>query len=87
MIKWFKSRGFTDRLYIINFIMVWIFVWACFIITLVSNRLNIIDTSVLSNAVTCAFADLGIHTSFIVWKAKVENCEKHKVDNVTINVD
>lgn len=76
-----KSRGFTDRLYIINFVITWIFVWACFILTLFSGLLCINDLSAISSAITCAFAELGVHTAFIVWKAKVENCRKYKKED------
>lgn len=75
-----KNRGFTDRLYLINFIMTWVFVWSCFVLTLFSGYLGIVDLSALSSAIPCAFAELGLHTAFVVWKAKVENCRKHKED-------
>lgn len=78
--SFYKSRGFSDKLYILNFIITWIFVWACFVLTIFSGLLNIPDLNVLSSAITCAFAELGTHTAFIVWKAKVENCRKHKED-------
>ena len=81
-----KRRGFTDRLYFVNFCITWIFVALCFIATLFSGILGITDLSVLSNSITCAFAELGIHTGFVVWKAKVENIEKHKNDLDIFNV-
>ncbi len=83
-----KSRGFTDRLYILNFTMVWLFVWACFIATLFSGILEITDTSPLTTSITCAFAELGLHTGFIIHKAKVENLAKHnKLDVANINIE
>lgn len=81
-----KRRGFTDRLYFINFVITWIFVALCFVATLFSGILGITDLSVLSSSITCAFAELGIHTGFVVWKAKVENIEKHKNDLDIFNV-
>ncbi len=81
-----RKRGFTDRLYLTNFIITWIFVALCFIATLFSGILNVTDLSVLSSAITCAFAELGIHTGFVIWKAKVENVEKHKNDLDIFNV-
>jgi hypothetical protein len=72
------KRGFNDSLYVINFICVWVFVIAGFILTIFSGKLGIMDLSIISTAVPCAFGELGIHTGFIVWKAKVENCRKHK---------
>lgn len=84
--RYIKRRGFTDRLYVINFIFTWIFVLACFILTIFSGKLEITDMSVLSAAIPCAFGELGIHTGFVVWKAKVENVEKHKNDIDIFNV-
>lgn len=75
-----NKRGFTDKLYFFNLIMTWIFVWACFILTIFSGFLGISDLTVLGTAITYAFAELGLHTGFVVWKAKVENCRKHKED-------
>ena len=86
MKRYMKKRGFSDRLYLTNFIITWIFVMLCFIATLFSGFLGINDLSVLSAAITCSFAELGIHTGFIVWKAKVENIEKHKKDMDIFNV-
>lgn len=82
--KRIKRRGFTDRLYFANLICTWIFVWACFVACLFSGVMGITDLSVLSTAISCAFAELGIHTAFVVWKAKVENCRKHKEDITNI---
>lgn len=36
------------------------------------------DLSSYASGMPYAFAELGIHTGFIVWKAKVENCRKYK---------
>ena len=83
-----KSRGFTDRLYMLNFTMVWLFVWACFVATLFSGILEITDLSAITTAITCAFAELGLHTGFVVWKAKVENMAKHnKLSETSINIE
>lgn len=75
-----KKRGFTDRLYFTNLMLTWLFVWASFIAVLFSGKLGIVDTCTLSTAIEFAFGQLGIHTGFVVWKAKVENCRKHKDD-------
>lgn len=71
-------RGFSDRLYYYNFRAVWIFVAACYILTALSGYLGVIDLSIVSVGIPTAFAELGVHTGFIVWKAKVENCRKNK---------
>lgn len=86
MKRYMRKRGFTDRLYLTNFVITWIFVALCFVATLFSGILGITDISALSTAISCAFAELGIHTGFIVWKAKVENCEKHKTDMDIMNI-
>lgn len=71
-------KGFSDRLYYYNFRAVWIFVAACYILTALSGYLGVIDLSIVSVGIPAAFAELGVHTGFIVWKAKVENCRKNK---------
>lgn len=76
MVKWFKSRGFTERLYIINFIMVWLFVWGCFLASLFSGKLGVTDLSALGIAISCSFGELAIWSGFLVWKNKTENISK-----------
>ena len=74
-----KKQGTSMRLYILNFIMVWLYAWACFALSAFSVCRNaMIDTGVLGITVSGAFAELGLHTGFIVWKCKVENCRKYK---------
>lgn len=86
MRRYVNKRGFSDRLYFINFCMTWLFVWGCFIASLFSGILGITDLSAMGTAISCAFAELGIHTGFIIWKAKAENVEKHKKDMDIFNV-
>ena len=62
----------------LNFIVVWVFVALCLLLTVFSAFYIISDLSVVSVGIPSAFTELGIHTGFIVWKAKVENCRKHK---------
>lgn len=71
-------RGFTDKLYYYNFRAVWLFVAACFILTAASGYLGVTDLSIVSVGIPAVFAELGVHTGFIIWKAKTENCRKHK---------
>ena len=70
-------RGFSDKLYYYNFRAVWAFTGACFLLNALSGLLNITDLAVISYGIPAAFAELGVHTGFIVWKAKVENCRKN----------
>lgn len=71
-------RGFTDKLYYYNFRAVWVFVAACFILTAVSGYLGVTDLSIVAVGIPAAFTELGVHTGFVVWKAKMENCRKNK---------
>lgn len=73
-----KNRGFTDKLYFYNFCAVHILMAAILIITALGGTLGLTDLSPLANIPQWAYAELGIHTGFVVWKAKVENCRKNK---------
>ena len=74
-----KDRGFSDKLYFLNFAITWIFVLICIVITLLSGYLNSTDLSLVSYGIPTVFAELGVHTGYIVWKAKSENINKHPV--------
>lgn len=71
-------RGFSDKLYWYNFRTVWMFVAACFVLNALSGYLGVTDMAVVAYGVPAAFGELGIHTGFIIWKAKTENCRKNK---------
>lgn len=73
-----KKRGFSEKLYLLNFLFVWLYMISIFWLTLESGNLGIIEISSYASGIPYAFAELGIHTGFIVWKAKVENCRKYK---------
>lgn len=83
MNKKFSERGFTDQLYWLNFRCTWLFVAVCVIVTLLSGVLQISDLSLASYGIPAAFAELGVHTGYIIWKAKSENINKHPsiIDN------
>ena len=74
----FKNRGFMDKLYFMNLIFAWLFTVICIVLNAVSGSLNVYDLSVISYGLPVVWGELGIHTGFIVWKAKTENCRKHK---------
>lgn len=82
MIKFFKSRGYTDKLYFLNLTLSWLFILVCIVITIFSGKLGITDLSLVSVGLPAVFAELGIHTGFIVWKAKTENISKHGVQPI-----
>lgn len=80
-----KNRGFTDKLYVINFISVLLIVISVIILTALSGFIGITDMSALSVIPPAAYTELGIHTGFIVWKAKSENMKKFgQTDNITM---
>lgn len=76
----FKKRGFTDKLYFLNLTLSWLFIIVCIIITTFSGKLGIQDLSIVSVGLPAVFAELGIHTGFVVWKAKTENMSKFGYD-------
>ena len=78
MKKLLFRRGFTDKLYYYNVRAVWIFTAACFILNAESGKIGVMDLAVINYGIPAAFAELGIHTGFIIWKAKTENCRKNK---------
>lgn len=76
----FKKRGFTDKLYFLNLTLSWLFIVVCIVITALSGTLGITDLSLVSVGIPAVFAELGVHTGFIVWKAKTENISKFGYD-------
>lgn len=81
--KMIKKRGFTDKLYFLNLTLSWLFIIVCIVLTALSGTLGITDLSLVSVGIPAVFAELGVHTGFIVWKAKTENINKfgYNVDN------
>lgn len=76
----FKHRGFSDYLYFLNLALSWLFIIVCIIMTALSGKLGITDLSLVSVGIPAVFAELGVHTGFIVWKAKTENISKYGID-------
>lgn len=72
-----RKRGFSDRLYWLNFKCTWLFVVTCILLTIFSGYLGISDLSIVSIGIPAAFAELGIHTAVIVDKARKENMYKY----------
>ena len=77
----FKKRGFTDKLYFLNLTLSWLFIVICIVMTALSGILGITDLSLVSVGIPAVFAELGVHTGFIVWKAKTENMAKFNHDS------
>lgn len=76
-----NRRGFTDKLYFANLTFTWVFTVACFILTIFSSNLGIMDMSIISVGMGCVWGELAIHSGFMIWKAKSENLHKHGNDN------
>lgn len=76
-----KNRGFSDRLYWLNFKMVWIYTYICVLLSILGNLLNIADYSFASVGLPLIWAELGLHTAHILRKAWLENLNKHKLVN------
>ena len=77
-----KNRGFTDKLYFLNLTLSWLFIIVCIVMTALEGKLGITDLSIASVGIPAVFAELGVHTGFIVWKAKTENMAKfNQLDN------
>ena len=77
------KQGWTNRVYWINFTLVWLFVSICLIVTMFSGVL-IMDMSFSNAAVTAAFVELGAHTAFIIKKTEAENVTKIKEGSLEI---
>lgn len=78
MKKLIKNRGYTDKLYFYNFCAVNAIIVAILVITVLSGMLGLTDLSPLTDIPQWAYGELGIHTGFIVWKAKAENQRKYR---------
>lgn len=78
MRKLLKRRGYTDKLYFYNFCAVHMIIAAILVITALSGVLGLTDLSPLANIPQWAYGELGLHTGFIVWKAKAENQRKYR---------
>ncbi len=71
------KRGFTDRMYLFNVFFVTAVVIISFTAVFMSGWLNL-DTSAISVIVPSAYAELAVHTGFVIWKAKAENARKYR---------
>lgn len=75
------KRGFTDKMYLYNVVFVTAVVIISFTAVFLSGKLSL-DTSALNVIVPSAYAELAVHTGFVIWKAKAENARKYKDVNV-----
>lgn len=73
-----NRRGFTDKIYLCNFIAVNIIVAAIIILTAASGKLGITDMTALASVPACAYAELAIHSAVVAKKNERENLQKLK---------
>ena len=73
------SKSFTDSLYFANLFITWIFVIWCSLLTVFGDNWGVQDYSLIMCGLPLVFAELGVHTGFIIWKAKSENIAKHDI--------
>ncbi len=76
-----RKRGFTDKMYLYNVIFVTAVVIVSFIAVFLSGKL-MMDTSAISVIIPSAYAELAVHTGFVIWKAKAENARKYRDVNI-----
>ena len=82
-----STRGFTDRLYFCNLIFAWIYTILCLFLTVLGRYIGIDDYSFVSIVCPLVWAELGVHTSLVIHKAKVENLSKWAGDSVKDNAN
>lgn len=73
-----KKRGFTEKVYFLNLTLAWIYLFACYMLTVFSGKLEVNDLSVLSSGIPYVFGEVAVFSGFLVWKNKAENCRKYK---------
>lgn len=71
-----KSRGFTDKLYFLNLTLSWLFILVCVILQIYAIQHEAMTLDIAVYGIPAVFAELSIHTGFVVWKAKHENISK-----------
>jgi cell shape-determining protein MreC len=72
-----RKRDFSKSIYLYNLIFVTCIVITSFVLMFLSGKLGVMDLSAIQVIVPAAFAELGLHTAFYIWKAKIENCRKY----------
>jgi hypothetical protein len=68
-------------MYLYNVIFVTAVVIVSFIAVFLSGKL-MMDTSAISVIIPSAYAELAVHTGFVIWKAKAENARKYRDVNI-----
>lgn len=86
-----RNRGFTDKLYFTNLAFAWVYTILCMIFTLAGSHMGVEDYSFVSIVCPLVWAELTVHTAFVIHKAKCENLSKFTdgrvVDNANMNIN
>lgn len=77
IINYIKHRGFTDKLYFCNLLFAWGYTLVSLICSILGPFIGVVDYSFVSIVCPLIWAELGVHTGFIIHKAKVENIKKN----------
>lgn len=89
--RYIRNRGFTDKLYFKNLVFAWVYTLLCLVFTIFGKKIEIEDYSFVSIVCPLVWAELTVHTGFVVWKSKVENLSKFTgdslIDNASMNVN
>lgn len=72
-----KKRGFTDKLYFTNLIFAWVYTATCVVLSCFGQTIGIDNYDFVSSVIPYVWGELGVHTGFIIWKAKSENISKY----------
>lgn len=67
------KRSFTDCLYFVNLSFAWLFTVWCSLLTVFGDNWGVQDYSIIVYGMPLVFAELSVHTGFIISKATKEN--------------
>lgn len=70
-------REFSKTMYKYNVLMVTLITFFSFVLMFYSGSVTYIDLTPLCYIVPGAYAELAIHTAFMIWKSKCENIHKY----------
>lgn len=74
------KKSFTDCLYFVNLLLAWIFTVWCSLLTVFGDNWGVQDYSIIVYGMPLVFAELSVHTGFIISKATKENLNKYSTE-------
>lgn len=81
------SKSYTDSLYFLNLIMAWLFtIWAS-ILTVFGDDWCVADYSLIVYGLPLVWAEVSVHTGFIITKATRENLSKYNMEECSDELD